>query len=255
MKKIINAWFNNWNQPQLLTLMITVIIVTALAIIVYVNLKKTFKVDKAPNTIALISEQYVGFIDGIVEDTGGKNFRSVAPYAMTLITMLLIGNLLSLFGFDSISTSYSVPLTLGLVAWIGIYISGIFFNGLKWFVKFLKNPLDFVSIQTALISISFRNFGNAIGGTIILFLMYTITAYIWKWVPVPILNDINLFGAIITVPFRLYFDIFDTMIQAFIFTLLTLSYWSLEVDEESDQETKINKTNKTVEIDLAKSQI
>ena len=61
-----------------------------------------------------------------------------------------------------------------------------------------------------------------------MYMIYWFTAFIWSFIPV--IGQINLLGMIVAPWFHLYFDVFDGLIQAYVFALLTGIYWSQEVN-------------------------
>lgn len=215
-----------WNQPQLLTLIYVVIVLTVISIIVYVKVKKV-KPDEAPKGIVFAAEQYVGLFDGEFASISEGKIDRVGPYLFTLFSFLAVGNLAGLLSLEPAVTSYSVSLTLGLITWIGIYVFGIIYQKLSFFKKYM-NPIELIGQFSPLISISFRIFGNIIGGTVIMYMIYWFTAFIWSFIPV--IGQINLLGMIVAPWFHLYFDVFDGLIQAYVFALLTGIYWSQEVN-------------------------
>lgn len=234
----------NWKQPQLFTLVFITILITIIAIIVFVSVSKT-KADKAPNTVALFAEQYVSAIDVMVDENSDGKLNKTAPYFLTLLTFLLFGNLSSLIGLEPVATSYSIPLTLALITWLGIYVVGFTFGKIRWSLRFLKNPLDIIGVQSLLISMSFRIFGNIIGGSVVLLLLHSFTAYIWGMIPVPYLNEVNILGSVVSAPFRFYFDVFGTLIQCFIFVLLSTIFWGSEtVDLSKNKNNSKTSTRK-----------
>lgn len=224
-------------QPQIFGLMVTVLILVVFSIVVYRKVKKQ-EINKAPEGILLFAEQYVkGFDNMFQESTEGK-IQKPTPYIFTLLSFLLVGNLMGLFGLEGPSESYSVTLTLGLITWIGIYVVGITYQKLKFFKKFL-NPVELIGQFSPLISISFRIFGNMIGGSTIMFLLYHVTGWIWS--EIPVIGEVNLLGPIITPIFHAYFDLFDGLIQALVFTMLTIIYWTLEAEVPEPKKEKVKK--------------
>ncbi|MGY6172456.1 F0F1 ATP synthase subunit A [Candidatus Mycoplasma pogonae] len=232
---MLEKFIGNWAQPQLFTLVFITILISILAIVVYFKVVKV-KAHEVPNTVALIAEQYVSVVDKIVQETGNGKTNKFAPYLFTLLTFLIFGNLVSLIGLEPVAVSYSIPLTLALITWIGIYFIGFLYNKIKWLMKFVKNPLEIVGVQALLLSLSFRIFGNIIGGSVLILLVNSFTGVIWQMIPLPIFNQINLLGAIATIPLRFYFDIFGTLIQCFIFFLLTSIFWGAEANESEGHE-------------------
>ncbi len=224
-----------WAQPQLISLIYIVLVVSVLSIIVYCKVRKV-KPNEAPKGIVLLAEQYVGiFKSEFVATTDGKIDR-VTPYIFTLLTFMVIGNTSGFLGLDPIVTSYSVPLTLAIVSWLGIYVFGILYQRLQFFKKFL-NPIELIGQFSPLISLSFRIYGNILGGGVMMFLIYYICSIAWGVIPV--VGKVNLLGMVIAPWFHMYFDIFSTLIQSYIFALLTSIYWSQQVEEgEEMQEAK-----------------
>lgn len=89
------------------------------------------------------------------------------------------------------------------------------------------NPLDLFGKLPLLISLSFRLFGNMLGGSIITFLIYYATYKLQATIFNINLNYQefpNLLSIVIMPVFRVYFDVFDGLLQAFIFVILTINY-------------------------------
>jgi F-type H+-transporting ATPase subunit a len=118
-------------------------------------------------------------------------------------------------------TSYTTTFAMGLVTFIGIYIFGIKFQRLAFFKRYL-NPLELLTQFVPLVSISFRLFGNILGGSIIMALLYQFSDLISR--QVPIIGQVNFLAGFLAPFFHFYFDIFFGVIQAVIFSILTLVY-------------------------------
>ena len=221
-------------QPQIFTLVLVTLILVVFAVVVYKKVRKQ-EVNKAPEGVLLFAEQYVMGVDNLFKEVTTGKIKKPAPYIFTLISFLMISNLMGLIGLEPPTTSYSVTLTLGLITWIGIYVIGIIYQRMRFFKKFL-NPTEIIGQFSPLISISFRIFGNMIGGSTIMYLLYHFTGWIWGFVPV--IGEVNLIGPMLTPFFHAYFDIFDGLIQAFVFTLLTMIYWVLEAEEPDHEKIK-----------------
>ncbi|SYV91314.1 F0F1 ATP synthase subunit A, partial [Mesomycoplasma hyorhinis] len=95
---------------------ILIFLVLVLSLVIYFQIKKV-KVDKVPPTIVLLAEDYFLFIDNLVEDISEGKLNVMKRYFFTLFTFLAFGNLLSVFGFETIASSLSVTLTLGIISW------------------------------------------------------------------------------------------------------------------------------------------
>lgn len=224
--------FVTWKlQSQIFTLILVVLILVTLSIVIYLKVKKQ-KIDEAPKGILLVAEQYVGMISKLYDESAGQ-LQKPAPYIFTLITFLGVGNIFGIFGLNSITSSYSVALVLALITWIGTYVVGLTYHKFRFFKKWL-NPIDFIGQFAPLISLSFRIFGNIVGGSIIVYLLYTLTGTMWGYIP--FIGEVNILGALIAPAAHVYFDIFGALVQAYVFTLLTLTYWSMEAGEPEPHE-------------------
>ena len=215
-----------WWQPQLVTLIYITIVLVVLAIVVYFKVQKT-KPNQAPKGIAFLAEQYVGLFDREFYSLSSGKIDRVGPYIFTLVSFLIVGNTAGLISLEPVVTSYSVALTLGLITWIGIYVFGILYQKLHFFKKFL-NPIEWIGQFSPLISISFRIFGNILGGSILMYLIYLFTGWIWGFIPV--IGQVNILAMIVAPWFHIYFDRFGALVQSYVFALLTSIYWSQEVE-------------------------
>lgn len=68
--------------------------------------------------------------------------------------------------------------------------------------------------------------------------MYHGLSYVWHLIPSNAIGVLNVPAIIIYPPFIFYFDIFGSLVQSFIFTVLTISYWSAEIEEEVKPKNK-----------------
>lgn len=223
-------------QAQLFTLTFTAVVIVTLALIYYFKSLKQDVTKLERKGYVLFVDSFIKGTDKLVVDVMGIEFRWFTPYALFLFLYIGIGNLSSLFGWDPPITSYSVTLSLGIVTFIGIYICGITYQKWSFLFKFIKNPLEIVTQFAPLISITFRIFGNLTAGGTIIFLFFTFTSNITK--SFPFIGYIDLLGSLISPLLDLYFDVFDGLVQTYIFTLLTLAYIGLEASHVSTDNNK-----------------
>ncbi|QSF13830.1 F0F1 ATP synthase subunit A [Mycoplasma sp. Mirounga ES2805-ORL] len=239
MEKISKHLFD-WNQPQLFSLIVTITIILVVSLIIFFKVKKQDP-SKAPSGILLVAQGYVSIIDKTYyESTEGK-IKGGRIYIFALTTFLLVGNMVGLLGLEPIVTSYSIAFTLALISWLGIFVVGLIYKKISFFKKYL-NPIDLVGQVAPLISLSFRIFGNIIGGGTIVYLVYTLFG--WLWTLLPGNGESFFWFAPIVTPFlHMYFDIFGAVIQALVFTSLTTVYWANEA-EIQDKKNKDSKETK-----------
>ncbi|KKB26630.1 ATP synthase A chain [Mycoplasmopsis meleagridis] len=241
MDKIVKH-INDWNHPQLFSLFITVLICLILSLAVFIEIKRTSRPNKAPSAFLIIMEGYVTTVDNMFYEATDGKISKAKIYIFGLASFLLIGNLLAPLGIEPIVTSYSVPFTLALITWLGIFVVGLTYQKFRFFLRYVKNPVEIIGQFAPLISLSFRIFGNIIGGGTIIFLTYWMFGFIWRLIPGQETNNWFFFGVIVTPFMHVYFDIFSAFIQALVFSTLTVIYWSREAEEESKpKENKLKK--------------
>ena len=126
----------------------------------------------------------------------------------------------------------NTTLSLALMTFFLIHYNGIKSNGIGSYLKGYTEPMKLITpiniigeIATP-ISLSFRLFGNLVGGMIIMSLIYSGLASVSQGlgIGVPILQ----FG--IPVVLHGYFDLFSGLLQTFIFAMLTMIFVSGKMD-------------------------
>ena len=100
---------------------------------------------------------------------------------------------------------------------------GIKSKGLGYFKGFLEPvpfllPINIVGELATPVSLSFRLFGNILGGTIIMGLVYAMFPKIVIFLGIP-------------AALHCYFDVFAGALQAFIFVMLSMTFVSNAMDE------------------------
>ncbi|OYD27127.1 F-type H+-transporting ATPase subunit a [Mycoplasma testudineum] len=229
-------------QPHILTLFIIIIIFIFISLYVFFRIRKADP-KKAPKGVVFVAEQYVGFFKDTFDSATDGKINWTSPYLFVLFSFLLVGNLLALIGFRAIATAYTVPLTFALISWIMIYVFGIFYNKWGFFKKFL-NPVEIVGQFIPILSLSIRMFGNITSGSVIIYLLYSVTAWIYSLMTGSTIATYVL-GPIVAPLMHLYLDAFSAMVQAYVFTLLTMIYWIGEIGEAGPEKSKkVTKKNK-----------
>ncbi len=168
----------------------------------------------------VLAEWAVSTVHDLVENTMGKKYAKMAPYIGALFTFSIIGSLISMLGLRSVTADFNVPLTWALITFIMIESVGIRTKGLGGYLKGFINPLNIVSEVATPVSMSIRHFGNIASGMVITGLLYYALSSITRGIGVAFCT--------IGIPavLSLYFDLFSSFMQAFIFIMLTMVYIS-----------------------------
>ena len=180
----------------------------AVLTILSVILVRNLKVEK-PGKIQLALESFIGFLNDFFMDTIGKDGKPYVPYLISVALYIGAANLIGLFGFKPPTKDLNVTAALAIMSLVLIYYSGVRKQGLKkFFLGFAEPmpiiaPINIMEIAIRPVSLCMRLFGNVIGAFVIMELLKM------------------LMPAILPIPFSLYFDVFDGLIQTYVFVFLT----------------------------------
>jgi F-type H+-transporting ATPase subunit a len=180
-----------------------------------------------PGKLQLAFEGLVRYIEDLIESSMGvKSAPFVVPLAVTLFAFILIANWVEIVPTKEklISPTSDINLTAALavlvLAWV--HLTGFRKKGLLGYVKsFTGAPrwlIPFRAIEEVAkpLSLALRLFGNLFAGGLMIALIGLMPSFL-LWAP--------------TVVWKL-FDMFIGVIQALIFSLLTIVYFSFAVSEE-----------------------
>jgi len=213
--------FGYLNYRTLINTWIVIVFLITVAIIIRRRLSPV------PGKLQVLAEMLIGAFDGLVADalefeTVEKNrklFHLVTAEFLFLALCNYIG-LIPGFGGSEPTADYNTPLALALMAF-GLWTHwGIKEQGFLGYIKgffqpiFVIAPLNFVDQVSRVLSMSFRLFGNIMGGAIIII----VVGHLLKQLVIP-------------VPLGLFFGLFVGSVQAFVFTMLTLTYIAVSCKE------------------------
>ncbi|MFC1595763.1 F0F1 ATP synthase subunit A [Candidatus Margulisiibacteriota bacterium] len=172
------------------------------------------KLSMAPHGLQNFWEIMIGFFDEIVVSTLDEQGRKYTPLITTLFLFICFSNLLGMIPGLSEPTKYlSTDLGLGIMIFVLVHYSGIKAKGIKEYLKsycepvFIFAPLNVIGELAKVVSHSFRLFGNILGGSIIIIIL----SYLTKFLLLPVF-------------LQLFFGLFSGLIQAFVFTMLAVTY-------------------------------
>lgn len=185
---------------------------------------------KNPSKRQIVAEKLVTMLYDLVEQTMGKRGFSFAPYIGTLFVFSLLSSLSSMFGLRAPTADYNTTLAWALITFFLVQYQGIKNKGVGgWLHGFIEPmpllmPLNIVGEIANPISLSFRHYGNIAAGLVITTLLYgalsALTSIVFGGLQIPILQ-LGL-PAILSI----YFDVFTSGLQAFIFCMLTMVFIS-----------------------------
>ncbi len=173
------------------------------------------------NIFEIFTEGVIKFLDDII----GPRGREFLPLMGTLACFILFSNLLGLVpGFLPPTDNLNTTVACALVVFFATHYYGIKTHGLKYIKHFMGpvwwlSPLFFIieviSHLARVLSLSMRLFGNIMADHTLLSLTLLTPSFL----------------AILLPPLAMFLGIFVSLIQAFIFTLLSMVYISLAIEE------------------------
>lgn len=174
----------------------------------------------------------------IIRQTLGTFSYKHFSFITALFLFITFANCMMIIPFLQEPTAdLNTTLALGIIAFCYIQINAIKAHGIVEYLKeyftpfFIMFPLHVVGKLATIISMSFRLFGNIFGGaTIAHIYLNAIKGSI-------ILETIGLLGGL-NLAIMLFFGIFEGFLQAFVFTMLTLTYLAIALQHEETEHTK-----------------
>ncbi len=158
------------------------------------------------------AEFIVTRLEGMVEGMIGEEGKEYVPYLITVLLYLGFSNIIGLFGMKPPTKDMNVTAALAIMSIVLVQAAGIRKKKVKGWLKSFTQPIAVVTPINILelvikpLSLCMRLFGNVVGAFVIMELLICL-------VPVGI-----------PLVFSMYFDIFDGLLQAYVFVFLTSMY-------------------------------
>jgi F-type H+-transporting ATPase subunit a len=205
-----------------ITINLEVVLMTwiVFAILLVVGILSTRKRGIFPRSMQMFGELFVSQFYDLTEDALDRDMaKTYGPLICALFMFLVVANWLGIIPhLEEPTKDLNTPLSLGLMGFAIAHYAGIKTKGFKAYAKeylepmFFMMPLNVIGELAKIVSISFRLFGNIMGGSIIILVVSHLT---YSIVLPPLLNA--------------FFGLFVGTIQAFVFTMLTVVYISVQV--------------------------
>lgn len=167
-------------------------------------------------------------VDGILkfmEDIIGHHSRQYLPLIGTLAFFILISNLIGLVpGFMSPTSNINTTAACAIIVFSATHYYGVkahgigylkHFIGPAWWLAPLMIPLEIIGHLARVLSLSLRLFGNIFGEDLILLILVFL---------VPILAPLPM----------MFIAVFTSVVQTFVFVLLTMIYIKLATEEAEE---------------------
>lgn len=163
-------------------------------------------------------EVVVGGIENFLVETAGEEARWVFPLVATIFLYVFIGNVVGIIpGFFPPTANLNTTASCAITVFVFTHYIGIKYHGAKYIKHFLgpvwwMAPLIFIieliGHFARILSLSFRLFGNMMGHEIVLAILFGLAGLFFAPLPIMALG------------------IFVAFVQAFVFFLLSIIYFS-----------------------------
>ena len=182
--------------------------IMAFLVIVSILLTRNLKVNHISKRQAIL-ETAVVTMDNFFKDLLGEAGKQYVPYLITVALYIACSNVIGVFGVKPPTKDLDVTAALALMSIVLIEYAGVRARGGAGFLKSLAaptpimTPMNILEIAIRPTSLCMRLFGNVLGAFVIMELLKLV-------VPV-----------FVPAVFSLYFDLFDGLIQTYVFVFLT----------------------------------
>ena len=194
-------------------------VIMLLLVVGSILLTRNLKVDHISKRQAALEALYSlgkNFFEGLL----GKEGSRYVPYLMTVALYIACSNVIGVFGVKPPTKDLDVTAALALMSIVLIEYAGVRARGGAGFVKSLAaptpimTPMNILEIAIRPTSLCMRLFGNVLGAFVIMELLKLV-------VPV-----------FVPAVFSLYFDLFDGLIQTYVFVFLTALFMKESIGGE-----------------------
>ena len=202
--------------PIYYSVAVTWVIMSALVLLSKI-LVRNLRVED-PGKAQLFLESSIGFLRDFFLDLVGEEGKNYIPYLISTAVFIGAANLIGIVGFVPPTKDLNMTAALAVISIAVIEYAGFHKKGARGFLKSFAEPvavilpINILEIFIRPISLCMRLFGNVLGSFVVMELIKLV-------VPV-----------IIPIPFSFYFDIFDGVIQAYVFVFLTALFIKEQLD-------------------------
>ncbi|MGH8980961.1 MAG: F0F1 ATP synthase subunit A [Acidimicrobiales bacterium] len=220
------------------TVWATGVAMAVVLVLVYLVARKP--ADGVPGKLQLVWEMGIAAVSRQIEGSIGPRGRKVIPLAMTIFVFILVANSFEMFTIGSPvaalgppTADVNLPAAMAVFVIILVHAASIRSRGIRGYARhYLMQPfspwmmpvnlfINFVEEISKPFTLALRLFGNLFSGVLMLALIAALAD--WKLGAIPV-------GVVGTFLFDLIWKLFDVFligpIQAFIFALLTILYFT-----------------------------
>lgn len=183
-----------------------------MAVLVVGSILLTRNLKLVPGRRQAAVEGVVEFLYRLYYDILGEKGKQYIPYLGSACIFLAVADGVGLLGISPPTRNLNVTVAMAILAILLVQVGGIRTKGVRGWLRGFGEPVPVIAPMNVLdlftrpLSLSLRLFGNVLGGVIIMALLESVAP-----VGLPLIGSA-------------YFDIFDGLLQAYVFTFLTSLY-------------------------------
>jgi F-type H+-transporting ATPase subunit a len=176
------------------------------------------KISLVPTGAQNVFELIVGGLEDFMVEITGEEGRAFFPYICTVFLFIMTCNLIGLIpGFLSPTANINTPLALALCTFLYTHYLGVKYHGAKYIKHFLGPipalaplffPIEIIGHFARVLSLTLRLFGNIMGEDLVLAILMFLAGMFLA--PMPMM----------------FLAVFTSVVQAFVFTLLSMMYFA-----------------------------
>ena len=198
------------------------------------SLFMTHGIKEVPDTKRqLLAEWIVEKAEDMTIGSMGEFFKSFPPFIAAILALSAFSSLLGLVGLYAPTSDINVVGGWAVLVFILITYYKFKCGPISYVKSFcdpvLLTPLNIISEVATPISMAFRHYGNILSGSVIAVLLASalggLSKIVLGWLP-GALGEFPLLQIGIPAVLSLYFDLFSSILQAYIFAMLTMMYIS-----------------------------
>jgi F-type H+-transporting ATPase subunit a len=183
---------------------------------------------RRPTKMQTVFEMLLDFLGSLIRQSmDPKKGAGLLSIVVTFFLLIAVMNLLGVVPtFVKPTADIQTTFALALTTLVLVYIWGIKYKGVKFFKHYISPhplflPINILEDIIKAFTLAFRLFGNMVGKTVmILAILALIPTTVW------------FFGGFLAGTIWLLFCIFFSLIQAFVFTILSVVYVGMAVGED-----------------------
>lgn len=189
-----------------------------MAILAGLGIMCTRRITLVPAGGQNVFELIIGGLEEFMVEITGEEGRAFFPYIATAFIYIAVCNLIGLLpGFLSPTANINTTLSLALCTFVYTHYLGVKYHGAKYIKHFLGPipalaplffPIEIIGHFARVLSLTLRLFGNIMGEDLVLAILLFLAGMFLA--PLPMM----------------FLAVFTSVVQAFVFTLLSMMYFA-----------------------------